>query len=136
MKLVPWRRQNDDSFFKPLADFRREFDSLFDSFFRGGDLMETGTGFTPKIEVAEDDNAYTVKAELPGLDEKDIEVTVDDNVLMIKGEKKEEKEEKKGKNSFYRETRYGSFYRQIPLRHEVKEDKVGARFKKGILRST
>ncbi|MBN1521611.1 MAG: Hsp20/alpha crystallin family protein [Candidatus Aureabacteria bacterium] len=132
MKLVPWRRQDSDFFFKPLADFRQEFDRLFDRFF-DRELVEADGGFTPKIELSEDEKSYTVKAELPGLEEKDVDVSLEDNVLTIKGEKKEEKEEKKGKNAYYRETRYGSFFRQIPLRQQVQEDKVKAKFKKGIL---
>jgi HSP20 family protein len=136
MKLVPWRKREDlDSFFAPVVDFRKEMDRLFDSFFGKGLMKYDEEGFTPKIELSEDEKSYTVKAELPGMDKEDISVNLEDNVLTLRGEKKEEKEEKK-KNSFYSETRYGSFHRQIPFRHDVDDGKVDAHFKKGILTMT
>ena len=133
MKIVPWKKRDDtDLFFSPLADFRREIDDIFDRFFGRSIALRDEEIFTPRIEVAEDEKSYLVKAELPGMDKNDIEVTLDDNVLTLKGEKKEEKEEK-GKKSYYKETRYGSFYRQIPFPESIDEEKVNAKFKKGVL---
>ncbi len=134
MKIVPWKRKEDDFLLKPLADFRREMDRLFDRFFEAPSL-DFETSFSPNIEVSENEKNYVVKAELPGLDDKDVEVSLDDNVLTIKGEKKEEKEDRK-KNAYYREISYGSFYREIPFQHEIDEDKVEAKFKKGVLKIT
>jgi HSP20 family protein len=136
MKIVPWKKREDlDSFFAPVVDFRKEMDRVFDSFFGKGLMTYEEEGFTPKIELSEDEKSYTVRAELPGMDKDDISVSLEDNVLTLKGEKKEEKEEKK-KNSFYSETRYGSFCRQIPFRRDVDDGKVDAHFKKGILTLT
>ena len=135
MKIVPWRKKEDDLFLKPLADFRREIDRLFDRFFEAPAAFDFETSFSPKIEVSENDKNYVVKAELPGMDEKDVEVSLEDNVLTIKGEKKEEKEDRK-KDAYFREISYGSFYREIPLQHEIDEDKIEAKFKKGVLKIT
>jgi HSP20 family protein len=113
-------------------------DSLFDNFFRGFDLepLESRFGtFAPHIDISESDKDITVSAELPGMDEKNIEVSLSDDMLTIKGEKKEEKEDK-GKDYYRKERSYGSFSRTIPLRVEVQADKVDATFKKGVLTVT
>jgi HSP20 family protein len=137
--IVPRRRsepagQQDDRF--PLSSLRREMDRLFDDFFTGfprtGWLaVEPGT-LSPSVDVAETEKEITVTAELPGLDEKDIEVSLSDGVLTLKGEKKSEKEEK-GKTFYRSERSYGAFQRTIPLPVEVVEDKVEAEFAKGVL---
>jgi HSP20 family protein len=113
-------------------------DSLFDNFFRGFDLEpfeSRAGGFSPKVDVFENDREITVSAELPGMDEKDIDVSLQDHVLTIKGEKKEEKEDK-GKDYCRMERSYGSFVRTIPLPVEVETDKIEARFRKGVLSIT
>lgn len=118
----------------PIEVFRREMDRLFDDFFRtptssrpsgwfGGDL---------RIDVAETDKEYEVKAELPGVDEKDVDVSLANNVLTIRGEKKSEREEKE-KDYYLSERSFGSFRRDIPLGTDVDEDKIEARFEKGVL---
>jgi HSP20 family protein len=89
----------------------------------------------PAMDIAEKDKAYQVTAELPGLDEKDIDVTVSDNVLTIKGEKKEEKEEKE-KNYYLSERRYGAFQRSFDLPSGVDTAKIEAQFAKGVLTIT
>ena len=91
-----------------------------------GDLTDV------KFDVAETDNAIEISAELPGIEEKDVEVTFSDGVVTIKGEKKAEKEETE-KGHVYRERTYGSFQRSIPLHGEVVTDKVEASFDKGVL---
>jgi HSP20 family protein len=124
----------DETF--PLSSLRREMDRLFDDFFTGfppSGWLTGGAGkLSPSVEVAETDKEITVTAELPGLDEKDIEVNLSDNVLTLKGEKKSEKEEK-SKTVYRSERSYGMFQRAIPLPVEVQEDKVEADFSKGVL---
>ncbi len=133
-KEIPVRRDSDH----PFALFRKEMDSLFDNFFRGFDLQpfEGAAGaFSPKVDVAEDEKEIRVNAELPGMDEKDIDVSLSMNSLTIRGEKQAEKEEK-GKGFYQMERSYGSFSRTIPLPAEVIESDVRANFKKGVLSIT
>lgn len=89
-------------------------------------------GFQPRVNIKESENQVTVTAELPGMDEKDFEVSIDRSSLVLKGEKKYE-EEKTQKGVTYFESTYGSFMRRIPLPFEVNLEKVEAGFKKGIL---
>jgi HSP20 family protein len=112
---------------------------LFDDFFGGFSLspwapLERGVPqvFTPRVDVSETDTEIKVSAELPGMEEKDIDVSLTRDTLTIKGEKKEESEEK-GKDYYRMERSYGSFTRSIPLPVEVNTDKVEATFKKGVL---
>ena len=133
-KSVPARREEE----KPFALLRREIDSLFDNFFRGFDIepFESRMGaFTPQVDVTENDKEIKISAELPGMDEKDIDLSLQNDMLTIKGEKKEEKEDK-GKDYYRMERSYGSFIRTIPLPVEVETDKVEAKFKKGVLSIT
>jgi len=113
---------------------------MFDEIFRGFDLTPFSAGrsfgaFSPSVDVREGEKEVSIKAELPGLDEKDVEVTLTDDALTIRGEKKEEKEDK-GKDYWHRETSYGSFHRVIPLPEGLNQEKVDARFKNGILTVT
>ncbi|GAB4387336.1 MAG: Hsp20/alpha crystallin family protein [Thermodesulfovibrionales bacterium] len=129
-RSVPLKREDES----PFAVLRREMDELFDSFFRGfeTEAFERGSLFSPHVDVLETDEAIKVTAELPGMDEKDVEVSLDNDTLTIKGEKKEEKEDRS--KGFYRmERHYGSFQRVIPIPREVETDKVEATFKKGVL---
>ncbi|HBH62546.1 MAG TPA: molecular chaperone [Nitrospiraceae bacterium] len=130
-KSVPVKREEEN----PFALLRREMDSLFDNFFRGFDIepFEGRMGvFSPRVDVTENDKEIKISAELPGMDEKDIDVSLQNDMLVIKGEKKEEKEDK-GKDYYRMERSYGSFTRTIPLPVEVETDKVEAKFKKGVL---
>ena len=96
-------------------------------------IAAAGMGmFTPSIDVKENEKEFIIKAELPGVEEKDIEITVTNDAVTIKGEKKEEKEDK-DKNYYYMERSYGSFSRVIPLEAEIESSKAEARFKNGIL---
>lgn len=130
----PLRRAEEN----PLFALHREMDRMFDNFFRGFDLSpfdnERGA-FYPSVDVREDEKEVTVRAELPGMDEKEIEVSVTDNGLTIQGEKKFEKEEK-GDGNWHRETSYGAFRRVIPLPEGLDMEKVDARFKNGVLTIT
>lgn len=121
----------------PFYALQREMSRVFDDFSRSLDLapfgVETGGGsFYPSIDVKEGEKEITVRAELPGMEEKDIDVSLVNNSLTIRGEKKEEKEEK-GKDYWRRETSYGSFSRTIPLPDEIDTEKVDAHFKNGVL---
>lgn len=133
----------------PLVGWRQEFDRLFDEFdrawgrpfgralFSGGPLFrrEGGLATTPATEVVETDRAYEITVELPGMEEKDIEVTVGRDSVTVKGEKKEEKQEEK-KGYYLSERRYGSFQRGFPLPEGVDAEKIEAGFKQGVLTLT
>ncbi|TIO38284.1 MAG: Hsp20/alpha crystallin family protein, partial [Mesorhizobium sp.] len=88
-----------------------------------------GAGW-PSVEISDNEKEIKVAAEVPGLDEKDIEVLLDDGVLTLKGEKRSETEDKERQFS---ERIYGRFERRIPLGYEIEEDKIDARFKNGVL---
>ena len=130
------RRTTDND--HPFYSLQREMNSLFDNFFRGFNVAPRGFAaggmgmFTPSVDVKENEKEFIIKAELPGVEEKDIEVTVANDSVTIKGEKKEEKEDK-DKNYYYMERSYGSFSRVIPLEAEIESTKAEARFKNGIL---
>jgi len=134
--LQPWQ---------PLESLHREIDRLFDEFghgwpaFRGSlfgaePLWPRGL-VAPAVDVTEDERTYEVTAELPGMDEKNIEVKVADGSLTIKGEKKEEKE-KKRKDYYLHERHSGSFQRSFALPKGVDTNKIEAAFKKGVLTVT
>jgi len=90
------------------------------------------TWATPAVDVAETDKGYEITAELPGMDESNIDVKFADGVLTIKGEKKEEREEKK-KDYYVSERRYGSFQRSFPVPESVDANKIEAKFVNGVL---
>lgn len=87
----------------------------------------------PVVDISEDDKEVAVKAEIAGVADKDLELSYLDGVLHIKGEKKEEKEEKPGKNTWYRESWQGSFTRNVPVGNNVDWSKAQARYKDGVL---
>ena len=135
---------------RPLANLRREIDRLFDDVHLGGwprplarTLFDvepfwrgmTGFGTVPVVDIAEKDKEYEITAELPGLDEKNVEVKFADGFLTIKGEKREEKEEKK-KDYYLSERRFGSFQRSFQVPESVDADKIVANFKNGVLTVT
>jgi HSP20 family protein len=124
----------------PFVAFRREIDRLFDDFFSpASNRASESPGFVrggwPSIDVDEMENAYKVTAEVPGLEEKDIDVNLRDNVLTINGERRKVREEKE-ENRTYSERFYGRFHRTIPFATEVDADKVEATFKSGVLTVT
>ena len=137
-KPLPVRQEDAD----PFRDFQRQMNRLFDDFFGGFPLAERETGvgsapaaFTPRVDVSETDTEVKVSAELPGMDEKDITVELQDDVLTLRGEKKSAQEEK-GKNWYRREQSWGSFQRAIELPAGVDAGKAKAQFKKGVLTFT
>jgi len=125
--------------------FRREIDNVFDRFSDGiGTWAPFGNvarlwprdGFVSlAMDVNEDDKAYTVTAELPGLEEKDVSVNVKGGALIIEGEKRQEKEEK-DKDRYLSERSYGAFKRSFALPDDVDGKKVTAQFGKGVLTVT
>lgn len=134
----------------PMESLRHEIDRLFDEFDGGFKMLpfhrsvfdvepfwrrERAAASMPAVDVAETDKAYEITAELPGLDEKDIEVKLSNGGLTITGAKNEEKEEKK-KGYYLHERRYGSFERYFDMPQGVDKDKIEASFKKGVLTVT
>jgi HSP20 family protein len=110
-------------------------DKLVENFFGGFDFHPFGrrsVTFMPQVDVADTDKEIKVSVELPGLDDKDVEVSLTRETLTIKGEKREEKEEK-GKDYYRSERSFGSFTRTIPLPFEIDAEKAAASFKKGVL---
>ncbi|MEQ9330829.1 Hsp20/alpha crystallin family protein [Thalassobaculum sp.] len=125
----------------PFSAFRSEMDRVIDGFFGGRspfgmpsfgmpDLRVGEVALVPQVDVREDDNAISVTAELPGLTEKDVEVTLEDGVLTLKGEKREEKTDADAKLT---ERRYGRFMRSFRLPDGIDEDKVTASVDHGVL---
>lgn len=134
MKLNLLSRKNQLE--HPISELHREMDRLFGDFFawpRGlAPLWNEGNGFLPALEVEETDKEVRVTVELPGLEEKDIQISVHDGVLELKGEKRQESERREGAG--YRSERsYGSFQRLLQLPAEVDAAKAQARFKNGVL---
>ena len=123
----------------PFYHVQKEMNRLFDDFFRGFDVTSFGDTtlgkFSPSIDIRDGEKEIKVKAELPGMDEKDVEVLVTENALTIKGEKNEEKEDK-GQDYYHMERAFGAFQRVIPLPSGVDHQKAEATFKKGILSIT
>lgn len=126
--------------------FRGEMDRLFDRFGfpslrRMLDIepaWRPESSFTfsvPAIDMSEDEKAYKISAELPGLDAKDVDVSVSGNTLVVKGEKRQEKEEK-DKNYYFSERAYGSFQRAFELPASIDRDKISADVSKGVLTVT
>ncbi len=133
---------------RPFESLRREIDRLFDDF-DGGFRRSRGSVFdlapfwgrestrfaAPAVDFTDTEKAYEITAELPGIDEKNVDVKVANGVLTIKGEKQEDKEEKK-KDYYLRERNFGSFERSFQVPDGVDTDKIDASFKKGVLTVT
>ena len=141
--LIPWgrnrsvagSRQPDEQ--SPMLALHREMNRVFDNFFRGGMDFPIGgpagwsVGNWPHVEVSETDNEVKIIAELPGIEEKDIEVSLQEGMLTIKGEKKSENQ-----NAVYSERWQGRFERTVRLGPDVDPDQVSASFKNGVLTVT
>jgi len=128
----------------PFENLRREIDRLFDDFdggfwrtpFRVPSWPRSATWpSVPAVDFTDTEKAYEISAELPGIDEKNVEVKVANGVLTIKGQKEEDKEEKK-KDYYVRERSFGSFERTFEVPDDVDADKIEANFKKGVLTVT
>jgi HSP20 family protein len=141
--LIPWGRGREVTTrrgeeLNPFLTLHREMNRLFDDVFRGfevapfGDRSSEAAMGWPNIEVSETDKDVKVTAELPGLEEKDVQVELANGTLVIKGEKKTETEDK---DRLFSERYYGRFERRIPV-EDVQEDKIAAAFKNGVLTVT
>jgi HSP20 family protein len=132
----------------PWQSFRSEMDRLFDRFAGIPSLRrmfdvepnawryESSFGLAaPAVDITEDDKAYKIAAELPGMNEKDIEVTLSGDVLVLKGEKRQEREEKE-KNRYLSERSYGAFQRSFALPEGIDREKIAADFSQGVLTLT
>lgn len=145
--LIPWGRENSPvpSFYRdddrdPFMALHREMNRMIDDAFRGFETrMPSLSGFSsaraswPSVEISDSEKEIRVTAEIPGMDEKDVEVLLDDGVLTLRGEKRSETEDK---DRHFSERFYGRFERRIPLGYEVEEDKVNAAFHNGVLSVT
>lgn len=145
MSIVSWKKKEAGSVpvaqsteAVPFVHFRTEMDRLFDRFFGessplSGAGFESFKGWHPSLNVAEDDEEVVITAEVPGLEPKEIDISLSGNILTIQGEKKEEKEEEKGD---YRhvERRFGSFKRSVELPSTANLDDIAAEHKNGLLK--
>lgn len=129
-------------YFDPFTALRADMDRVFDSFLGRGfgrspaiARAETSDAVVPSIDMRETESGLVVEAELPGMDEKDISVTLNAGVLTLKGEKKAEREEKKD-DYYLMERSYGSFHRSFRVPDTIDADKVEAAFEKGVLKVT
>ncbi len=134
--LIPWTRRYVVGH-SPLDVMHRQMDDLLEEV-----LKDVGTArapvaamVSPNFELTETDEAIQVTAELPGMEEKDIEVSIEEDLLTVKGEKKQEREEKK-KTCYFSERSFGRFQRVVQLPAGIDREKVKAQFKKGVLQIT
>jgi HSP20 family protein len=139
MTLFRWNQLHDmerwpsDSF-----GVQSEINRVFDNFLHGcarADETFQGSYYTPAVDIAEHDNEFIVKMELAGVSKEDVKISLESNILTIKGEKKQEKEEE-NKNFHRLERSYGSFQRSFTLPTTVKSDKIDAVFTDGVLSVT
>ena len=131
--ILPWKRKKGNH----SNEFRREIDNLYDRFFEPNFLPSSyifGEGkWDPTLDISEGRKDITVKAEIPGIETKDFDISIDGRLLTIKGEKKQEQKEEE--ETYYRvERSYGYFNRTIQLPAEVNPNKVDATYKRGILK--
>ena len=142
--LTPWRAQRASApaaFGDPFRSFQREMDRLFDDFSHSFGMPSLRESFgedrflMPRLDVDETEKAYEISVELPGIDEKDLEVSVADGVLTIKGEKKAESESK-DKGRLHVERSFGSFQRTLSLPADASAEKIDASFRNGVLKLT
>jgi len=117
-----------------ILSMQREINNLFDTFFRGS-VEDSGlvpTAWNPAVDITEHDSTFVVKVELPGVSKDDVRITIQDNMLTIRGEKKQEKEIK-GTNVHRTERSYGVFQRSFNLPSSVRADAIEAKYADGVL---
>jgi HSP20 family protein len=155
-EMVPWRwgglRRWDDedrpfeSFLREMDSLHKDMDRLFEDFWRGSgrhspmtthwpSMMATPWAHgevTPRVDETEDEKAFHIQVELPGMDKEDVDITMANGLLTIRGEKKREEEEK-GKDFYRKERSFGAFRRSLPIPADVDESKIDASFTKGVL---
>jgi HSP20 family protein len=130
--LIPWKRRN-----REMTDFGKEKEDLFERFFsmpmHFGRSLFSDESWYPSVDVSEGKQGVIVKAEIPGVDRKDIDISLDGRLLTIKGEKKHQKEEA-GEHYHRMESSFGYYQRTIALPSEVASSDVDATYKNGILK--
>jgi HSP20 family protein len=135
MAIVRWNPTRELATFPTdVLSMQRQINRMFDEFFRSDrdDTSLLASSWKPAVDIVEEDDAYVAKVELPGVNKDDVKITMQDNILTIRGEKKEEKKGKEG--SAHRVERYyGSFQRSFSLPTSVKSDRIEAEYKDGIL---
>jgi HSP20 family protein len=136
MDLVPYEGRRFLSPFRALNTLRSEIDRLFDTQMFG-DIEPGlfGAGFAPALDICEEADKIIIKADLPGMEKDSVDISITDNVLTLKGERKQEKEDK-GRNWHRIERSYGAFSRSVVLPGTVDRDKVTAEYKNGVLMIT
>jgi HSP20 family protein len=142
MTLIRWKPMRDLRTWHPIGDvtneifsMQKEIDRLFERF-RGGVTEESSiSSWSPVVDIVEEKDHFVVRAELPGVDKKDVRITIEDNVLNLRGEKKFEGE-KEGKDYHRIERSYGSFYRSFTLPTSVLSSKIEASYTDGVLTVT
>lgn len=129
LDLIPFRRTGSPDLFKEMEELTRHF---WEGFPLRDPTIGEGVDWTPSLDITETGKTVEVRAELPGMERKDIDITLDGDMLVIKGEKKHETEEKD--RSYHRvERSFGSFYRAVRLPNDVKTEEIDATFKDGVL---
>jgi len=140
------RRSGQHMDYSPIAHFHREMDRRFEDFFRGFNFPSMGFGrefaplvqrewLKPTLDIAASEKDYTISVEVPGVDEKDVQLELSDGTLVIKGEKKQAREQKE-KNYYKMERSYGSFQRLLSLPEDTELDSIEAVYKHGMLTIT
>jgi HSP20 family protein len=144
--LSPWSRATGLTSFggrDPFMNFRREMDRLFDDFFAPAETRSFAAGQSPtqmlgawpRLDVQEGEQTYTITAEIPGMDPKDVQLDLRENALVISGEKRAERNDE-GQGRRYSERSYGRFERVIPFESEIDPDRVEATCSNGVLTIT
>ncbi|GAB4266748.1 MAG: Hsp20/alpha crystallin family protein [Deferrisomatales bacterium] len=141
MALIPWEPRRRG--LEPFRGLREEVDRIFDEFFRGWGgppwagrgVAPWSAGFYPSVDLKESENELVLTAEVPGLSKEELDVTIAEDSVTLRGERKEEKE-REGESYHYREAAYGAFERVIPLPVEVKAEKAQAKLRNGVLTLT
>src|SRR5437867_105434 len=137
MKIIPWKsRERGLDLFQDLEEMQREMNRMLDfNFHRPKKMGNGGTLWAPEVDIIDEKDLIRVKADLPGLKKEEIEVDLEDDVLTIKGEKREENETRE-KDLIRSERYYGSFHRSFTLPSSVDAARVNANYRDGVLEIT
>ena len=133
MTLVRWKPRPVARTWSPFRDFEAEFDRVFGNLACARNTSEPA--WVPTVDIHESEDAYTIEADLPGVSKDKIDVTINDNVITLKGERKSEREAKEGGYRHY-ERSVGSFERSFTVSKNVDTEAVEAKFENGVLRLT
>ncbi len=136
--IIPFRKRTG-SVLSPVVGIQRQINQMFDQFLNDWEVFPSlqSVDRFPSLNVSETDKEVSIKAELPGIEEKDIKIDVNKNQLTIRGEKKSESEDKDKEGAYWvKEISYGSFSRSLSLPFEINSDKTKASFSKGVLTLT